>query len=111
MLREGEKPRASNVGNVISVPEPTTTLINPAAMPAPAMASAERATTSVYIAGGGEPQFDAHPGDRYFVEGPQYGLPSSGSARGVSVITTLERDPPCHDAALVHAAAALGQQR
>ena len=53
LATRGENPTASNVGNVISVPEPTTTLINPAAMPAPAMASAESGpTSSVYIASG-----------------------------------------------------------
>jgi hypothetical protein len=86
LATRGEYPRASNVGNVISVPEPTTTLINPAAMPAPAMASAESGpTSSVYIASGAGHNLRLTPVPTISVEpGSGTGYVAHDAARGGS---------------------------
>src|SRR5690348_2602673 len=48
----GGTPKASSVGNVISVPDPTTVLIVPAASPARPMAMASRGDTPRTLRGG-----------------------------------------------------------
>src|SRR5262245_50101557 len=53
----GGKPSASSVGNVISVPEPTTALIAPAAIPAASSAAtSQRESITVMLCGAGQHQ-------------------------------------------------------
>src|SRR4051812_12354431 len=74
----GGKPKASRVGKVISVPEPTTALMAPAATPARAMAT-------ISYQGTGRP-YKRWPGGP--TSGPVLGIPGRRSAGALGIRRT-----------------------
>src|SRR3954462_1183798 len=89
----GAKPKASRVGKVISVPEPTTALMAPAATPAKAMAR-------ISYQGTGRP-YKRWPGGP--TSGPVLGIPDVGQ-----VGRSGSAGPPCPGSAGAPASGSTG---